>query len=130
MSTGQKEEAEKYFDSAISFYDSLIINHPELKEPDFYYGITDGYWSFPYFILTSTWAARGEKGKALENLRLLRKNYRASDLQVVTFLKYFPMLDNIRNEPEFQEYLKEAETHYNTEHKKVEKLLREKGIIK
>jgi tetratricopeptide (TPR) repeat protein len=129
LKTGHKAVSEKYFQVTVNYYDTLLIAHPELKTPDHYYGTTDRYWYYPYFILTCTWAARGNKEKALENLRLLRKNYRATDLQVVTFLKYFPMLDNIRNEPEFQEYLKEAENHYYAEHKKVEKLLREKGII-
>jgi hypothetical protein len=48
---------------------------------------------------------------------------------VVTFLKLFPMFDNIRSEPEFQDYLREAENHYLSERKKVEKLLKEEGII-
>jgi len=130
MKTGQKEEAEKYFDQTIHDYDSLLIAQPELKTPDHIYAITDRYWKFPYFILTATWAAKGNRDKAMYYLRILRENWLANDLQVVTFLKYFPMLDNIRSEPEFQEYLKEAENHYNAEHKKVEKLLREEGIIK
>ena len=130
LKTGNFAEAEKYFETTVNFYDTLLINHPELKTPDHMYAITDRYWYFPYLILTCTWAARGNKKKALENMRLLQQNYKANDLQVVTLLKYFPMLDNIRNEPEFQAYLKEAETHYNAEHKKVEKLLRQEGIIR
>ncbi len=128
LKTDNIAEAEKYFETTVNFYDTILITHPELKTPDHTYAITDRYWYFPYFILTCTWAARGNKENALENMRLLKQNYRANDLQVVNLLKYFPMLDNIRNEPEFQDYLKEAETHYNTEHKKVENLLREEGI--
>jgi hypothetical protein len=130
LQTGNIAEAERYFELTVNYYDTLLLNHPILKTPDHTYAITDRYWYFPYFILTCTWAARGNKEKALENMRLLRQNYKANDLQVVTLLKYFPMLDNIRNEPEFQDYLKDAESHYLSEHKKVEKLLREKGIIK
>ena len=130
LKSGQKVESEKYFKAAISFYDSLLMSQPERKEPGYYCDITDGYYQTPYFVYTCIWSVRDDKGKALENMRLLRKYYRAYDFQVVTFLKYFPMFDNIRNEPEFREYLNEAETHYLTEHKKVEILLREKGIIK
>jgi hypothetical protein len=65
----------------------------------------------------------------MEYLRLLRKNYLASDLQVVMLLKKFPMFDNIRSEPEYQDYLMEAEKHYLAEHGKVEELLRKEGIL-
>jgi hypothetical protein len=39
------------------------------------------------------------------------------------------MLDNIRNEPGFSDYLHEAETKFLSERQKVEKLLRDEGII-
>jgi hypothetical protein len=39
------------------------------------------------------------------------------------------MLDNIRQEPEFAEFIKEAEARYLKEHDKVEKLLGQEGIL-
>jgi hypothetical protein len=39
------------------------------------------------------------------------------------------MLDNIRHEPGFAEYLKEAEARYHIEHDKVERLLVQEGIL-
>lgn len=39
------------------------------------------------------------------------------------------MFENIRYELEFQDYLPEAEIHYLSERRNVEKLLRKEGII-
>jgi len=39
------------------------------------------------------------------------------------------MIDCIRKEPEYLEFLKNAEDRYMDEHDKVEKLLRTEGII-
>jgi hypothetical protein len=39
------------------------------------------------------------------------------------------MLDNIRREPGFEEYLNEAAAKYKKEHDKVEELLRKEGIL-
>jgi tetratricopeptide (TPR) repeat protein len=130
LNLGQKEKADKYFDSSLKFVYRTLSAHPEYSRAEPYFATTDRYWQHAYFILASIYAARGEKEKALENLRILRRNYHANDLQVVTLLKKFPMFENIRNKPEFQDYLKEAESHYLTEHKKVEMLLRKEGIIK
>jgi len=38
------------------------------------------------------------------------------------------MFQNIRNEDDFQQYLREAEKHFSDEHKKVKKLLSSKGL--
>jgi tetratricopeptide (TPR) repeat protein len=126
---GQREVAEKFFSTSADYFKNLLKEHPEQKRPSAQYAIMDRYWSSPFFVLTSVASVRGEKEKALGYLRELRKNYQASDLQVVTFLKLFPMLDNIRSEPEFQDYLREAENHYLSERQKVEKLLKKEGII-
>jgi TolB-like protein/AraC-like DNA-binding protein len=130
LNLGQKERADKYFESSLKYVHTTLSAHPEYSRAEPYFATTDRYWQHAYFILASIYAARGEKEKAIENLRLLRRNYHANDLQVVTLLKKFPMFDYIRNEPEFTEYLKEAESHYLEEHKNVEVLLRKEGILK
>jgi tetratricopeptide (TPR) repeat protein len=126
---GQSEEAEKYFNTAVSYVDTLLTSHPGNKFPVTYYSLMN-YLGNPIVILTCVAAMRGENEKALAYLREIRKNYLTSGLEVVTILKLYPMFDNIRNEPEFQDYLREAENHYLSERKKVEKLLKEEGIIK
>jgi TolB-like protein/AraC-like DNA-binding protein len=128
--TGDKINADKYFKLAEFYVDTLLSAHPGYKKTENVYAIMDRYWRNPLFILTTIAAVRDEKEKALGYLRELRINFPASDLQVVTFLKFFPMFDNIRNEPEFQDYLHEAENHYLSERSKVEILLKKEGIIK
>ncbi len=127
--TGDQTNAEKYFKLSEFYVDTLLAAHPNYIKTEIGYGIMDRFWRSPMFIRTANAAVRGENEKALGYLRELRNNYPASDLQVVTFLKLFPMFDNIRNEPEFQDYLREAENHYLSERQKVEKLLKEEGII-
>jgi hypothetical protein len=39
------------------------------------------------------------------------------------------MVDCIRNEPEYKEFIKNAEARYLEEHDKVEKLLRAEGLL-
>jgi TolB-like protein/AraC-like DNA-binding protein len=130
LKLGQKKEADKYFESSEKYVNSMLSIHPESARPEPHYVTTDRFSDFSWFILTSIYAARGEKGKAMKYLHLLRKNYLANDLQVVFLLKNFPMFDNIRTEPEFQDYLFEAETNYLEEHKKVEAILQREGLLK
>jgi len=129
LKTGEIKKSDGCFDKALAVIHPLIQTKPDITNPDLSYAITDRYWKFPYFILTSIYAVRGEKKNALDNLRFLREKFPASDLQVVFLLKYWPMFDNIRNEPRFQDYLQAAESHYLKEHARVEELLRKEEII-
>jgi TolB-like protein/AraC-like DNA-binding protein len=129
LQTGKKEEAGNYFKPLILNCQNRIKTETKSLLPTLHYTVDD-YQLHPRFILMCTFSALGEKEKALENMRWLRKNYPVYDLQVITFLKYFPMLDNIRNEPEFMDYLHHAETRYFSERKKCEELLRKEGIIR
>jgi tetratricopeptide (TPR) repeat protein len=78
--------------------------------------------------LTKIYSVLREKDKALESLRNARDLMKFTVLRVKDF-KNCTMLDNIRNEPEFEEFIKEGEAKYQVEHVKVEKLLKEKGIL-
>ncbi len=129
LKTGDKQKSDSCFNGVLSVIHSLIRTSPEVAVPSLSYAITDRYWKFPYFVLSGIYAALGERKKALENLRLLRENYPASDLQVVFMLKNWPMFDSIRDEPQFREYLEAAEAHYLKERERVGKLLKAEGII-
>jgi len=59
---------------------------------------------FRYYIeLACIYSARGDTANAIHYLMLLKKQ-KTGCLWLVHLLKYSPMLDNIRNEPEFTEY--------------------------
>jgi TolB-like protein/AraC-like DNA-binding protein len=81
-----------------------------------------------HFNLATIYSAMGKKEKALEYLKMF-KNRKTGILWTITSLKGFPMFDNIRNEPEFQEILKDVEAKYQNEHERVGKLLKEQGLI-
>jgi hypothetical protein len=76
--------------------------------------------------LACIYSAKGEKAKALKYLQMLKKRD-TNTLWMVTRLKFSPMLDNIRNEPEFADILQDVETKYQKEHERIGKLLREYG---
>lgn len=91
------KEADFHFDGGIKLYLKQIeSNH--LNAQRFY----------SQFLLACIYAVRGENEKAMENLKLLKKR-KTYSLSQVTWLKYFPLLDNIRQEPEFADILKDVE---------------------
>ncbi len=81
-----------------------------------------------HFYLAEIYSATGEKKQALHYLKEI-KNRETIPLYWLIWLKDFPMFDNIRNEPEFQEILKDVEAKYQKEHERVGELLRELGEI-
>ena len=78
---------------------------------------------FRYYIeMACIYSARGNKANAIHYLMLLKKQ-KTGCLWLVHLLKYSPMLDNIRNEPEFTDVLNDAEAKYQILHKQVGELL-------
>jgi len=84
----------------------------------------------PNLGLTFIYAAQGKKEQALECLRVVNRcaPFLYTCAQIASF-KISPMVDCIRNEPEYTEFLKNAEARYLEEHDKVEKLLLAEGLI-
>ena len=118
LQNGLTEEANFHFEGSIKYRLQLIEqNKPTEVSP-------------PNLGLAYIYAARGEKAKALEHMRAVNRCapylYRCAHL---TGLKINPMIDCIRNEPEYKEFIKNAEARYLEEHNKVEKLLRAEGML-
>ncbi len=113
LQNGQTEKADSIFSEAIK-----SINHP-LKT-------MYSELHVPNIRLASVYSAMKEKEKAMEYLRANKSTH----LLALTILKSSPLFDNIRNEPEFQEIVKEMETKHQKLHKQVGKFLREEGKIK
>ena len=116
LENGLKKEADFHFDGTIK----EILKIIELNEPSL--------TCRAYLALAKIYAARNEKAKALEYLQKVKDSLGSAFFRIKDF-KNCTMLDNIRNEPGFAEYLKEAETRYRNEHDKVEKLLSQEGIL-
>ena len=114
---GEKEKANVYFNKSIPEIQKEI----ELNRPD-----AQIYES--HFRLACIYSALNQKDKAIEYLvQLKKRNF--NDVWLLTRLKHSPMLDNIRNDPEFAEVLKDVETKYQKEHERVGELLQKYGEI-
>ena len=73
-----------------------------------------------YYNLAGIYAFRGEKDKAYENLRIFSQA-RIVTLPQLRLLKTDPLFNNIRNEPEFQQMVRNLELKYQAEHERVRK---------
>jgi tetratricopeptide (TPR) repeat protein len=118
LQNGRKKDADFHFDGFIKEIIQMMEQNKTTKKAP------------PNLGLTYAYAAIGRKEKALEHLRLVNgcppSLYTCA--QITTF-KISPMIDCIRYESEYKEFLKNAEVRYLEEHDKVEKLLASEGIL-
>ena len=109
---GNKEKAEHYFNKQIKYTN----RHHEL----------DG--TIIRYQNSTIYAFRGEKEKALEILRTFNQR-KVVHKWFVTSLKYDPKFDSIRDEPEFQQIVKDVEAKYQAGHERVRKWLEENDML-
>jgi tetratricopeptide (TPR) repeat protein len=118
LKNGRKEEAKYHLEGSIKYRLYFIdLNKPTKKSP-------------PNLGLTYIYAGLGNKAEALKYLRVVNScpPFLYTCSQIALF-KISPMIDCIRKEPEYLEFLNIAEARYLEEHNKVEKLLRAEGIL-
>jgi len=114
---GYKEKAEYYFNEQI-----------KMANREIEYG---GYWAssiWLYYSLASIYAFNGDKDKAFENLRIFNQIQRIP-LYIVIQIKIDPLLDNIRDEPEFQQIVRDVEAKYQAERERVRRWLEENDML-
>ena len=116
LETGNKKEADHHFEGAIKAIEKMIGQNQSSDN------------CAAYLALAKIYSACNEKTKAMENLLRVEETMSSTIFRIKDF-KNCTMLDNIRNEPGFAEYIKVAETRYIKEHFKVEKLLAMAGIL-
>ena len=117
LKNNQIKEADFHFDGAIKLHLKQIeSNHLNAQR------------NYTHLGLAYVYSAKGDKRKALDNLKML-KNRKTDYAWLVTWLKYIPFLDNIRDEPEFADILKDVEAKYQKEHERAGKLLKEYGDL-
>lgn len=106
---GLIEESEKYFDDYKDYSknDESIYKNQSLAV----------YYSY-----------KGNKEKALEHLKLFSQedNYH---YWVIIFLKMDPLIDNIKDLPEFRKILNDIETKFWLNHKQIKASLEEKELL-
>ena len=115
---GYKKEAEYYFEKQIEYCNGQIkLNRPWAQE------------LYPYYDLAGVYAFRGDKDKAYENLRVFNQRQQGEGLWMVSLIKIDPLFNSIRNEPEFQQIVRDVEAKYQAEHERVRKWLEEQGML-
>jgi len=84
----------------------------------------------PYYDLAAVYAFKGENDQACENLTLYLASWENEyiALYIVSRLKNDPFFNKIRDEPEFQQIVREAESRYQAGHEEIRKWLEEKAI--
>jgi len=107
-------EADYYFDTMIEYYNDLI----QLGRKDF---------STNYNI-TGVYAFQGEKEKAYENLRIFNELERIPFWWLDIF-RNDPLFDSLRDDPEFQQILRDNEAKYQAEHERVRQWLEENDML-
>lgn len=80
------------------------------------------------FDMAEIYALWGDKEKAYNCLDIAIKHPLYPRWWVVLY-KYVPFFDSIRQEPRFQDILKEVEAKYQVNHEGVGKWLEEKGLL-
>ena len=79
-----------------------------------------------YLRLAQVYAMGGETGKAMENLRLSSKVGLPS--VHLNRMRNSPIMDNVRNEPGFDEIMDKLEAKYQAEHERVRQWLEENDL--
>jgi tetratricopeptide (TPR) repeat protein len=114
---GYKEKAEYYFAEQINKYNRIN----ELGR---------GGWkqAYSYYHLAGTYAFKGERDKAYENLRTFNQR-QSMPFHMPTLIKIDPLFENIRDDQEFQQIVRDIEAKYQAEHERVKKWLEENDML-
>jgi TolB-like protein len=83
---------------------------------------------YTYYDLAATYAFIGEKEKALEYLRTYSSGL-VMNTTMMFFLKFDPLLNPIRDNPEFQQIVRDVEAKYQAEHERVRQWLEENDML-
>jgi TolB-like protein/Tfp pilus assembly protein PilF len=118
LMNGFEEEAKYHLDAGIERLIKTLEmgQHVLSREMDTYYGLAASY------------AAMGDKDKAYENLRSMIQFERMS-LWISGNIKDDPLFDSIRDEPEFQQIVRDVEAKYQAEHERVRQWLEENDLL-
>ena len=114
---GFKEEAEYYFN------EGLRINN-EMLESNRHY-LTD---YITLFVLAAGHASLGDKEKAFEYFGLMNQKS-SMPKWMIKDLNNDPLFDSIRDEPEFQQIVRDVEAKYKAEHERVRIWLEENDML-
>jgi tetratricopeptide (TPR) repeat protein len=114
---GFEEEADYYFDLQEKYCLGLIKSERPWAHKD-----------YTYYDLAGVYAFRGETEKAYENLRIFNQK-KEFHSWMVGLIQHDELFDSIRDEPEFQQIVREVEDKYQAEHERVMHWLEENDML-
>lgn len=114
---GLFEEAEYYFDQQIHF---------NQKESEL--GRLKDQLLYNYLALAAIQAFRGEKEKALENLKIFSAK-KSMPIFDPAYIEHEPFFDKVKDDPEFQAIFQEIEAKYQACHERVGQWLEENDLL-
>jgi tetratricopeptide (TPR) repeat protein len=112
---GFKDEARLYFEKHVNY----LTRADELGRT------SQGSFENAYDI-AGVYAFLGEKEKAYEKLRFASRS-QIENLYFSTYVKNDATFESYRNDPVFQQYVRDVEAKYQAEHERVRKWLEEQG---
>jgi TolB-like protein len=113
----KKTEAADYFNQQIRYdEESIKLNRENAQIKSAHYD------------LAATYAFLGDKKKAFQYLDEFNKK-EFCPLWWITYFKYDPLFNSIRNEERFKKILQNVEAKYQAEHERVGKWLEEQGML-
>ena len=83
---------------------------------------------YTHYDLAGVYAFRGDNEKAYKNLKIFNQK-QLIPKWMVTLIKDDPLFAGLRNEPEFQQIVRDVEAKYQAEHERVRKWLEEQGKL-
>jgi TolB-like protein/Tfp pilus assembly protein PilF len=114
---GYTKEGKYYFDEQIRYCkESIKLNRHNSQN------------LYVYYDLAAVYAFRGETKHAIENLRIFNQR-KKMPIWAAVLINHDPLFNNIRNEPEFQQIVRDVEAKYQAEHERVRKWLEEQGML-
>jgi hypothetical protein len=116
MKNGLRKDADYHFLKSVDDYNRFL---------KFSNDFIKGYYEYR---LAAVYAYKGDKHKAYENLKIFNER-QCYSLKDVVLIKNDPLFNNIRNEPAFQQIIRDVEAKYDAEHERVRKWLEEQEKI-
>ncbi len=113
--TGSRKKAEHLFNKIAISSDSIVRNNRN-----------NGQVINSYFDLACIYSFRSEISNALKYFKTYSQT-KNCELWRLTEVKHEPLLDNLRNNSEFQQYQKDLESKFQAEHERIRKWLEDKG---
>ena len=100
----------------------------ELAEKSIKTGDHSTIWGFTYYDLFAVYAFLEEYEKAFKNLELLEEE-EFYPSWLMTYFDHDPLLKNVRDDPRYKEFLLNAKSKFQNEHKKVKSWLEDESMM-